>query len=109
MPLRLISKKLYQEISKLEPFGMGNPEPVFATEDVLVSEIRKIGRDSNHLKMKLENGGKTFDAVGFGLANMYDIDHGDQISIAYTIDENEWQGKKSLQLKIRDIKPERLN
>ena len=109
LPLRLISKKLYQEISKLEPFGMGNPEPVFATEDVLVSEIRKIGRDSNHLKMKLENGGKTFDAVGFGLANMYDIDHGDQISIAYTIDENEWQGKKSLQLKIRDIKPERLN
>lgn len=103
LPFELITKKLYKEIERIEPFGMGNAEPVFATEGVKVSEIRKIGKESKHLKMKLSKEGQIFDAVGFSLADKYDIDPGDTISIAYTIDENEWKGKKSLQLKIKDI------
>lgn len=104
LPFNLISKKLYKELEKLSPFGMANPEPVFATDGVVVADIRRIGKEGKHLKLKLERDGKIFDAVGFGLANIVEADPGDEVSIAYTIDENEWKGKTTLQLKIRDIK-----
>ena len=83
---------------------MGNPEPVFATDNVTVLEIRKIGREQNHLKLKVEKDRKVFDAVGFGMADTADIGEGDTVSIAYQISENEWSGKKSIQLKLKDIK-----
>ncbi len=98
-----ITKKLFDEISQLQPFGMANPEPTFVTRGVEVLEVRKIGRDQTHLKMKLEQNGKIFDAIGFRLADKVDVSAGDTIDIAYTIDENVWNGKTSLQLKIRDL------
>lgn len=104
IPFNLITSDLVLELSKLEPFGMGNPEPVFVTNGVEILESRKIGREQAHLKMKLQEHGKVIDAIGFGKADLFDISSGDSIDVAYTIDENEWNGKKSLQLKIRDIK-----
>jgi len=98
-----ITKKLFDEISQLQPFGMANPEPTFVTRGVEALEVRKIGRDQTHLKMKLEQNGKIFDAIGFRLADKVDVSAGDTIDIAYTIDENVWNGKTSLQLKIRDL------
>jgi len=83
---------------------MGNPEPVFATKNVLIVESRKIGREQNHLKMKVESEGKTFGALAFGMANKVDLSTGDVVDIAYTIDKNEWNGKVELQIKIKDIK-----
>ena len=104
LPFELIDKKLFQEIEKLSPFGMGNSEPVFATEDVEVSDVRRIGQEGKHLKMKLSKEGKIFDAVGFGLSQKHDVQIGDIVSVAFTIDENEWQGKKTMQLKVKDIR-----
>lgn len=98
-----ITKKLFDEISQLQPFGMANPEPTFVTRGVEALEVRKIGRDQTHLKMKLEQNGKIFDAIGFRLADKVDVSTGDDIDIAYIIDENVWNGKTSLQLKIRDL------
>lgn len=99
-----ITKKLFDEISQLQPFGMANPEPTFVTRGVEALEVRKIGRDQTHLKMKLEQNGKIFDAIGFRLADKIDVSTGDDIDIAYIIDENVWNGKANMQLKIRDIK-----
>lgn len=103
LPFSLITVDLLSEIEKLEPYGMGNPEPVFATEKVDVLEVRKIGKEQNHLKLKVSKDGKVFDAVGFNLAQKIDLTGRDSIDIAYTVDENEWNGRKSLQLKIKDI------
>lgn len=103
IPFKAISKELLIELKKLEPFGMGNPEPVFATEDVEVTELRLIGREKNHLKLKVENDGRLFDAVAFGMADKMDVNLGDKVNIAYTIDENIWNGETSLQLKVKDI------
>lgn len=104
LPFNIIDKSLISEILKLEPCGMGNPEPVFATTGVEVLEVRKIGRDQNHLKLKLSKDGKIFDAVGFRLADKVEVSAGDHIDVAYTVDENEWNGKTTLQLKIKDLK-----
>ena len=104
LPFKVINNDLIKEIMLLEPYGMGNPEPVFATKKVRAVEVRRIGREQNHLKMKVKQDRKIFDAIGFKMAEKYEISEGDTIDIAYTIFENEWNGKKSIQLKIRDIK-----
>lgn len=100
----MITMEFLDAIGKLEPYGMGNPEPVFATRNVSIVETRKIGREQNHLKLKVESDGKIFDAVAFGMVDKIDLSEGDKVDIAYIVDKNEWNGKVSLQLKIRDIK-----
>lgn len=104
LPFGLITAELIDEISKLAPFGMGNPEPIFATDNVTILEIRRIGHDQNHLKLKVEKDKMVFDAVGFGMADSVNVFPGDEVDVAYQISENEWNGKKSLQLKMKDIK-----
>ncbi len=104
LKFELLDKSLFKNLQSLAPFGMGNPEPVFATEKVTVEECRKIGREGNHLKLIVSKDGNKFDAVGFGLADKFEISSGDTIDVAYTIDVNEWNGKTTLQLKVRDLK-----
>ena len=100
MPFSAIGPSLYERLTEFAPFGIGNPEPVFATKGVTVESIRLIGAKQNHLKLKLSS----FDAVGFGMGQWYGkIKQGMMVDVAYTIDMNEWNGNTSLQLKIKDI------
>lgn len=103
LPFELINADLVKTLKKFEPFGMGNSQPVFATNDVYILDVKKIGKDLNHLKLRVESEGNIIDAVAFGLADKVDVSAGDKINIAYLVDENEWNGEKSLQLKIKDL------
>lgn len=101
-----ITDELFVDISSLSPFGMGNPEPTFASYNVEVVNTSLVGRDKKHLKMFLrqENGG-VFEAIGFGMGEMCDrLSSNAPIDIIYTINENTWNGRSSLQLKLKDIK-----
>jgi len=106
LPLQIVSKSLFAEIQKLSPFGIACSEPIFASS-VVVREIRQIGMDAKHLKMVVspkDGAPMTFDAIAFGMGEyIADIKKGNEMSIAYTIDENTWNGKTNLQLKIKDI------
>ena len=104
LPFNALTFQLFDEIKQLEPYGMANQEPIFATEKVEVIEVRKIGKDQSHLKLRLKKDGKVIDAVAFKFADKIEITSGDFIDVAYIIDENKWNGKISLQLKIRDMK-----
>lgn len=100
IPLNAVTEELWQKIRDFEPFGFGSPEPVFATRGVVVDDLRLIGTEGKHLKLKIQ--GK--DAVGFGMGKLYgQIQSSKPIDIAYTIDMNTWNGRRSLQLKIKDI------
>jgi len=104
LPFSLITKKTFSAIQTLSPFGMKNSEPVFVSVSIPVRDIRVIGKDKNHLKLKL---GKTelFDAIAFGMGELaFTIQVGDLVDVVYTIDENTWNGKTSLQLKVKDIR-----
>ena len=106
LPLEKVSKDLYQQVQALGPFGMGNPEPLFASE-VKVRDVRAIGMEGKHLKLSVAplKVPYAFPAIAFGMGELARrIKPGDSISIAYAIDENTWNGKTELQLKIRDIK-----
>lgn len=96
---------LIKKLQDFEPTGMGNPRPVFITKEVGVIDAKVIGRDMKHLKLKLERNGYIFDSIYFGGGENYStLKSGSKISIVYSIEENYWNGTKSMQLNLRDIK-----
>jgi single-stranded-DNA-specific exonuclease len=100
-----ITQELYDEMQKLGPFGMANPEPVFSSHNVEVVEWKVIGKEGKHMRLIVkENDSPYFEAIAFGMAEqLRSLNIGDIMSLAYTIDENEWNGRKKLQLKVKDI------
>lgn len=113
LPLLCIDALLYKELQTLSPFGMGNPEPTFVSKNVVIDDMRIIGRDGKHLKLKLQQSTNQqinkstnlFNAIAFGMGERSsEFRIGDTVDIAYTIDENRWNGSVNLQLKVKDIK-----
>jgi single-stranded-DNA-specific exonuclease len=104
LPFSLISEKLYNTMQDLSPFGMANPEPVFATRDVIVEGFRVIGKDGNHLRLFLKQNDITLEAIAFGMGDLaVDLKTGNKIDVAYVLNENTWNGDTKLQLKVKDI------
>ncbi len=105
LPLSFIDIKLYESLQKLAPFGMGNPEPTFISRNVAVEDMRLVGAEGKHLKLKIKDQKSNIplDGIGFGMGGAK-IHIGDKVNIVYVIDENEWNGNKRLQLKIRDLR-----
>lgn len=101
-----ITDELFVDINSLSPFGMGNPEPTFASYNVEVVNAFLVGKDKKHLKMYLRQGnGGVFEAIGFGMGEMCDrLSPNAPIDVVYTINENTWNGRSSLQLRLKDIK-----
>lgn len=95
---------LVKELNKFEPTGYGNYSPVFMTRDVNVVESKSVGSDGKHLKLKLEKDNIKFDAIAFGLGATHKLKDDEKIDIVYSIEENVWNNKTSIQLKIKDIK-----
>ena len=105
LPFDIISPDLYRLLQKLAPFGMGNPEPVFETDGVIVKDFKVIGKEGQHLRLFIEKDGKTFEAIAFAMGELaHNLKEGDVISLAYSIDENAWNGQTKLQLKVKDIR-----
>lgn len=105
-----ISWKTFDWLKRMEPFGMGNPRPRFLIKNLRVEEIKIIGRDKNHLKLKVCENKKSdscriFDAIGFALGSFGEkIKKGKIIDLIFELDVNEWNGRRDLQLKIVDLK-----
>jgi single-stranded-DNA-specific exonuclease len=104
-PLRVseISNKLISEISRLEPFGCGNEEPLFGARGLEVSQARIVG--NNHLKMHLRQQGRGIDSIGFNLGGMLGhCKNGDVIDAAFLPVMNEWEGGRTMQLNLRAVR-----
>lgn len=107
LPFDLITRELFDSLRILEPFGIANPDPVFMTKNVIVKAKRIIGRDGKHLRLNLKhkNSSFHFEAIAFGMGELASkITIGDQIDLAYSLNDNTWNGTTKLQLKIKDIK-----
>ncbi|WP_430968145.1 single-stranded-DNA-specific exonuclease RecJ [Spongiimicrobium sp. 2-473A-2-J] len=108
-PIRLeeITPKLMRVLKQFAPFGPGNMAPVFMAEGLTdTGYARGVGEDQKHLKLSaIQNGSGPIGGIGFGLGDRLAlISNKKSFSAAFSIEENEWQGNVSLQLKLRDIR-----
>lgn len=92
-------------LTKLEPYGTGNKEPVFAMRGVSKHGYESyVGKDNAHLKCVFKKDGLFFDAIGYNMKDYKDIlSDGDFFDIAFTLNVNKWRGEESLQLCLKDI------
>lgn len=105
--LENLTLDFYKELVKFEPFGEGNPQPVFLTREVEVEDARTVGKEKNHLSLKLKslNGKIIFEGIGFNLGKFYpDLKPDEKIDLVYQLFLDEWQDQKRLKLKLKDLK-----
>lgn len=103
IPSEMVSLKLWKEIQKLSPFGLGNPEPIFETE-MMVENFRLVGATGKHLKLTLRGQGGLWGAIAFNQANLTKkLALGQKVRVAFALSLNEWNGEEKVELKVRDI------
>lgn len=102
-----LNKKLVTELQKFEPFGFGNPRPIFATYGMKISDVRTVG-NGKHVKFKVADPGQSegpIDAIAFGMGNLHPLfKNNQQIDLAYNLELDAYNGFEKLQLKVKDIK-----
>ncbi|HSG25770.1 MAG TPA: single-stranded-DNA-specific exonuclease RecJ [Anaerolineales bacterium] len=94
---------LIKELNWLQPTGQQNPDPVFISRKVSVRGARAVGKDSSHLKLILSDGKITFDAIAFRFGHLVSEIPG-MIDIMYAFELNDFNGRQTLQLNIKDLK-----
>jgi single-stranded-DNA-specific exonuclease len=99
-----INKTFYKIIEQMEPYGPENMRPVFITKNIWNTSWSKIVKEQ-HVRFVVKNENVTMTGIGFNLAEKFPLLKMDKpIDMIYTIDENEWNGEKNLQLKVIDIR-----
>lgn len=102
--LSQVNWELFTALQLLPPYGMGNVPPVFLSKGVTVLEATKIGKDLNHLRLKLEQNGTIRKAIWFRYGVKEVPDKGVKIDLLYEVDINEWNGNRELQLRVIDLR-----
>jgi single-stranded-DNA-specific exonuclease len=100
-----LTPKFVRVLSQFAPFGPDNMRPIFSARNVELSgQPRIVGK--NHLRFKVKKNSRTIDAVGFSLGDLFDrtIQGRTGLDLAFSLDENDFEGEMMPQLKIRDIK-----
>lgn len=112
IPLDLVNISLAQELNKLKPFGIGNSEPIFMSENVGVANVNFVGKEQNHMSLRLFSGTNFYKAIYFNgkeLSQEMGIKIGDKVDVAYAIRESEYNGSKYVDLVVKDLrKPEQV-
>lgn len=103
--LEELSLGLVEELSRLQPFGQGNPEPVFMVRGLDVVTARHVGSGGKHLQLRVKKNGSPFSAIYFGAGEIPPPAKGDLLDLAFILQENSWQGRSSLSLNLRGLTP----
>lgn len=99
-----ISPKMLSIINQMAPFGPGNMFPIFKSDKLFSNGSARVLKDK-HLKVVLKSQGQSLEGIGFNLSHLLEkVSHGRLFSACYSIEENSYNGRTSIQLRIRDIK-----
>ena len=102
-----ITPKFFRILKQFEPFGTGNRAPVFLTENIsLKGKPFELGKDKEHIKLNLTQDKKTvFSSIGFWFTSKFNLlENKSNFSAAYTIEENNWKDRTTIQLNLKDLK-----
>jgi len=101
-----LDMRFWKLLSQFEPFGPANLRPIFVSRDVRVVGVPTIV-GKGHLKMKVaQNGSGTFDVIGFNMHEYLPVIRNSdkrKLNIAYSLEENNWNGRRTLQIRLRDV------
>ncbi len=104
VPLADMNFGILKHIAFLEPTGYGNPDAIFVSRNVKVKSFRAVGSDGRHLKLTLEDGpALKYDAIGFRMGEKAKS-LPPRVDVMYTLEANEYNGRVSLQLNLKDVK-----
>lgn len=96
-----VTEDLVTQLSQLEPFGSGNPEPILRIEDVIVTDQRRMGAENQHVKLEIKDKtGKRIQVVAFSAPDHFFVEPGEQITILFQPTLNEWKGRRSVEGKL---------
>ncbi|MBS4008023.1 MAG: single-stranded-DNA-specific exonuclease RecJ [Clostridium sp.] len=98
-----LSLELLEELSELEPFGQGNPEPLFLLRGMAVEMARRVGAQGAHLQLRLRKGNLVFKAICFGGGDKQ-ISTGETVDAAVVLTANTWQSQTELSLRVRALR-----
>jgi len=104
IPLHKIPANILSDLDKLEPLGSENSEAIFVSRGVTVKQSRTVGKDENHLKMRVMDKQVEYDAIAFNLG-YWAKEKIDKIDIVYSIERNHYNGNIYKQLRVKDLKP----
>lgn len=109
LPIGYLNEDLVSELDRLEPYGLANPRPLFAQKDVGIKNMRLTGKNEDTLKLTLSGAGpdgrmRTFYAIRFkdGRKMYDDLKDRNSVSVLYQAGFNEYEGRKTIQITIRD-------
>ena len=104
--LEELNNRMIKFLNAMEPYGPGNMRPVFVTNNLSIDGIPKLlGRDQNTLKFSVKQNKTPFESIGFNMAEHYEkLIQNAPIDIAYVVGENYWNGQRTIQLELKDIK-----
>lgn len=95
---RHIDESLLGAVAALEPFGNGNPEPVFKSENARVLTVRRMGSDAQHVKLELEDvRGSSMHFLAFNAPEHFFVEPATSVRVWYQPTVNEWQGRRTIE------------
>ena len=99
-----INDNFMRLLSQMEPFGVGNPTPVFLIKGIKPEDVKTVGKDRNHLHFMANIGAGRISSIGFKLGRLLpDIAAAKSLNIAVHLDKNTWNGRETIQFQILDI------
>jgi single-stranded-DNA-specific exonuclease len=104
VPLSAINGEVLKFVEKLAPFGTGNPLPVFLSRGVQVADCSTVGNGSQHLRLKLRQGGMTWRAIGFDMGHLL-AEVASEVDVVYRFSVDHWGGQKMVELSLLDFAP----
>ena len=100
-----INDNLVQILSQLEPFGIANEQPKFLIRNVAATDVRKVGKEANHVFFQVQGDNKRMPVIGFKMGEYEPLlRDSKKIDLVCHLEENEWNGLKKLQLRAVDFK-----
>jgi len=102
LSLSVFAKGAFEDMRQMEPYGMGNPAPVFLSRKVEVVEQRLVGNQNDHIKLKLKQDGIVWDTMGFRLGS-YVGELARHIDVVYSVEVDNYNGKGQLRLNLLDF------
>lgn len=105
VPLAELDLKAYEELGLLEPHGCENPKPALLAQKVNLLHYQPVGENGKHLKIRVKAENKEMEGIGFNMGGWCaELSSANLVDLVFYAEENNWQGKRAVQLNLRDIR-----